>query len=172
LQILPSTQRTPASRVAAATGVEPFGGACAGIADGREAAAQRLEGGQLRAQVQALRIEARFERHPDAAEDLRRLAERERLAEALREVVMGIDEAGHQQVLRQIDRLHLRVPLGDIRERADVSEAAVLDDHADVTCRPFRQQRPFRREQHHVGAEGELQGSRVIHRTHLHPVHR
>ncbi len=85
---------------------------------------------------------------------------------------MGIDEAGHQQVLRQIDLLQVRMPPRHVRERADVVEAPALDDHAEVARRSFREQRPLRREQHRVGAEGALQGLRVIHRSVSILVHR
>ena len=86
----------------AATASRPFGARVPASHHRGEAAAQRFERRQLGAQVQAVRHRGcDFQRHPDAAEDLRRLAEGQRLAEALRQMVVRIDEAGHQQPLRQ-----------------------------------------------------------------------
>src|SRR5207253_8298478 len=55
--------------------------ACAGIADRRESAAQRLQCGKLRSHVHQLFVEAALERHPDAPKYLRRFAEGKRFAE-------------------------------------------------------------------------------------------
>jgi len=76
-------------------------GARAGIGHRGEAAAQRLQRAQFGGQVQGLLVEELLHRHPDAPEDLRRLTEHQRLAEALGQVVVGVDHARHQQPARQ-----------------------------------------------------------------------
>jgi hypothetical protein len=114
---------------------------------------QRLQRREFGAQVQAVRIEAAFQRHPDAAEDLRRLTERQRFAEALRQVMVRVDEARHQQPSWQRQRRQLRLPCRHLGQRAEVGEAAVAHQHAEPGSRAFGQQRPFGCEQQLAGAE-------------------
>jgi hypothetical protein len=87
-------------------------------------------------------------------------------------VVVRIDEAGHQKVLRQIDLLQVRMPPRHVGERTDVFEAPGADDDAEVARRSVGLEGPFRSEQHRVGGEGALQVLRVFHRSGLHLVHR
>ncbi len=99
-------------------------GAGAGIADGREAAAQRFERGDLARLVDELVVQAGLQRHPDAAENLRGLAGGERFAERLGEVMVRVDEARHQQPAGQFDRRDVRMAGAQRGRRPDVLEAA------------------------------------------------
>ena len=73
------------------------------VADGREAAAQRFQRGELGGQVGGLLVQAALQRHPHSSEDLGRLAENQRLAERLRQVVVRVDEARHEQRVVQAE---------------------------------------------------------------------
>ena len=119
----------------------------AGVADGGESTAQRLERGELRRHMHELVVEATLERHPDPAKDLGRLAERERLAERLRQVVVRIDEPRHQQFARQLDGREVRVALDYPHRRAYVGEGSVPDDDGVARLRSVAQQHLIGNEQ-------------------------
>ena len=114
------------------------------FADRREAAAQRLQRGQLGGEVGALLVQAALQRHPHASEDLRRLAEHQRLAERLGQVVVRVDQARHQQGVVHADRGEVGMAAGHGLARADVGEHPVADDDGVVTSGTVRQQRPLR----------------------------
>ena len=97
VQATASTQRSPSSAVASATGPGPCRRPGPGVRDGGETTAQRLQRRELRGGAHLLLGEGALERLPHPAEDLRRLAERVGRAERLGEVVVGVDEARHEQ---------------------------------------------------------------------------
>lgn len=126
----------------------------AGVAHGGEAAAQRLERRELGREIDELVVEAGFERHPHAPEDLRRLAVGQRLAEGLREMVVRVDHAGHQQPAGQALRHQSRVARGQQLGGADVGEVAVGDVHGVAGGRAVAQHQVVGHEQQLGAAKG------------------
>src|SRR5271168_4588833 len=67
-------------------------GSRAGIDDGGKATAQGFKRRQLARQIDTAAVERRFERNPDPPKNFRRLAECQRLAEALGQMMMRVDK--------------------------------------------------------------------------------
>ncbi len=126
-------------------------GARTGVGDGGEAAAQGLQRRQFGRGMGRFLVQRPFQRNPDPAEDLRRLTEGERGAEALGQVVVGVDEARHQEVAGQHYGVESRVRTCHFRGRSDGAEGAVGDDDRVAVDGPFRQQ-------HGIGYEEERAG--------------
>ena len=101
LQIMPRTQRIPASPAASGDHADVRFHAGAGVADGGEAAPQRFSAASLAGQIGGLLVQAGLEGHPHSPEDLGRLTENQRLAERLGQVMMRVHEARHQERLVQ-----------------------------------------------------------------------
>ncbi len=131
----------------------------AGIDHRGEAAAQRFERRRLGRQIDKLLVERALERHPDAAEDLGRLAERQCLAEGLGEMMVGIDEARHQKLAGKHDRFKLRMARAHLRCRPDSAKLAVRDHDRVVSHRPLSQHHLVRHEQQRLA--GELLGAKL-----------
>ncbi len=118
-----------------------------GVGDGGEAAAQRLQRGQFRREIGALLVQRMLQRLPDRLEDLRRLPERLGLAEALGQMVVGVDEARHEQMAVEAHRAERGVPGEEFAGRADLPELPVLHEYRVVPDRPVRQHQHLRHEQ-------------------------
>ncbi len=123
------------------------------LGDRRETAPQGLQRGQFRGDVRRLLVQGALQRHPHPAEDLRRLPEGEGAAEALRQMVVGVDEARHQDMPGQPDGGQGRVRTDDPLDRAHVAEHAVPHDHRVQLQRALGGQRHIGDQQQRVTAE-------------------
>lgn len=123
-------------------------GAGAGVGDCGEPTPQGLQRGQLHRQVGGLVVEAVFQRNPDPAEDFRGFPEGQGLAEGLREVVVGVDEAGHHQVTIHHHRGQVRALALQLRRRADLGEHSACDEGGVAVGQSVGQGHHLRDEQH------------------------
>lgn len=126
--------RRPYQRVHVARGTR------ARIDCGGKAAAQAFERRQLRRKIDHPFIQAAFERHPYTAKDFGRLAEDERLSQGLGQMGMGVDEAWHHKMMRQLYRPQVGVPAADKSCGTDFREAPLADHYPDSGSRTFRQE--------------------------------
>ncbi len=133
-----------------------------GIGDGGEPATQRFQRGQFRRQVGALLVECAFQWLPDRLEDLRRLPERLRLAETLRQVVVRVHEARHQQRTSEVHRSQATMGADQLARRPDVPEDSTGHPYGMAPDRPLGQQEHIRHEQQLIALEllGPRYGSR------------
>lgn len=142
-------------------------GSGAGVGDGGEAAAQGFPSGQSGGDVDGFGVHVRLHRHPDALEDLGGFAEDEGLAEGLSQVVVGVDEPGHEQASGQIDAdrfgdcsVALGIRTGGVRivqqrcgrgghlgEGTDGEDPTVVDEHRMAGLRAFGQEHFLRNEE-------------------------
>lgn len=123
------------------------------VGDGGEAAAQRFQRGQFRREVGGVLVQRVLQRFPDRLEDLRRLPERLGLAEALGQMVVGVDEARHQKVPVETDGVQVVVGGDEPLGRTCLPEFPGLHQDGLSPYRPVREEQQFGYEQHALARE-------------------
>src|SRR6516162_9113773 len=114
-------------------------GTCSGVDDRGEPAAQCLERSQLGRQSNEIVVKAAFKRHPDPPVDLGGLAKRQRFAERLCEVMVGIDKPRHHELAFQADSLQPGIALHYMGRGSQIAKLAVRNQESMVADRSIPQ---------------------------------
>src|ERR1700677_1294813 len=103
--------------------------------------------------MHALLVQTGFHRHPDPPENLRRFAERESFAEALRQMMVRVDKSRHQQSAWQRQRREPGMSCANHFARADIREPSARDNDGMAFNRAGRQHELLRQQQKGLGGQ-------------------